>query len=225
LLPGDEFTIGPLTFRLIYEYDGNLESVPTPRYADAVEETIGEGSGDWASHGVRELPVPQVNDDLPAKPANRSESSEIVIPNFMDLADADPEAVIPGLPAGNSKTSAAVPTGSSWPPATDGNPLTVPITDCLDEPLEVDSSLQSGSHRKESPWTDGSSLIDKLRQMPLTSTGKATPAEPEMPPVVPSPDKAAKPPTKAKPPAIRPKKPSYGEEIDPEFGNFLEGLE
>src|SRR5208283_5234856 len=37
LLPGDEFTIGPLTFRVLYDYVGDVGSVPAPRFYDEME--------------------------------------------------------------------------------------------------------------------------------------------------------------------------------------------
>ena len=37
LLPDAEFTIGPLMFRVRYEYDGDLESVPDTRFVDGPE--------------------------------------------------------------------------------------------------------------------------------------------------------------------------------------------
>ena len=68
--------------------------------------------------------------------------------------------------------------------------------------------------------------------MPLTSASKEPPARPETPADAISDEPDATPaeepsqrPPKAKPPAIPPKKASYGEEIDPEFGSFLDGLE
>ena len=50
LLPDAEFTIGPLTFRVLYEYDGDLESVPETRFVDEVEEPAEAGLGE---------PIPQ----------------------------------------------------------------------------------------------------------------------------------------------------------------------
>ena len=109
LLPDAEFTIGPLTFRVLYKYDGDYESVPATRFVDCVEATTEAGLGDMASAGAaEELPIPAVDLALPAEPASRSESSEIVIPNFMDLADADPEVAIPDLPE-RPQVRAAVP--------------------------------------------------------------------------------------------------------------------
>jgi len=225
LLPGDEFAIGPLTFRVLYEYDGDLDSVPTPGFAESVERNLEISLDDLVSCRTVESPKAPADQVPPAKPANRSESSEIVIPNFMDLADADPEAVIPALPAGNPMNHGTVPTDLRRPLPADDDLSKLPSSDAMDEPLEIDSSLQSGSHRKESPWAVEPPLLEKLRQMPLNPARNEPPAEPELPSDAPSAEKAAKPPTKTKWPAIRPKKPSYGEEIDPEFGNFLEGLE
>jgi len=229
LLPDAEFTIGPLTFRVLYKYDGDLESVPAIRFVDGVEATSEAGIGDMAS-AAEELPIPAVDLALPPKPANRSESSEIEIPNFMDLADADPEAVIPDLPE-RPQVPAALGNGSRRPPTASGPPPTVQLG-AIDEPLEVDSSLQSGSHHKESPWAIESPLVEKLRQMPLTSPSKEPSARPETPPdaISDEPDAAlaeapSQRPPRVKPPAPSPKKASYGEEIDPEFGSFLEGLE
>ena len=57
LLPDAEFTIGPLTFRVLYEYDGDLESVPAPVSSMGVEATTETGLGDMASAGAEELPM------------------------------------------------------------------------------------------------------------------------------------------------------------------------
>ncbi|MGA2256266.1 MAG: FHA domain-containing protein [Thermoguttaceae bacterium] len=226
LLPDSEFTIGPLTFRVLYEYDGDLESVPATCFVDGVEGADEAGPADPASVGVKEPSISKLDETLPAKPARKSESSEIVIPNFTDLADADPEAVLPARSLAPTQESPPfVRNASLWPPASIDNLPTVPLTDAMDEPLEVDSSLQSGSHHRESPWAVDPPLMEKLRQMPLASVGKEPPVQPETPPDTTSAETIAKSPPKEKPPANPPKKPSYGEEIDPEFGSFLESLE
>ena len=36
LCPGNEFSLGPLTFRAEYEYQGDLDSLPAPKIADEV---------------------------------------------------------------------------------------------------------------------------------------------------------------------------------------------
>ena len=94
----------------------------------------------------------------------------------------------------------------------------------MNEPLDVDSSLQSGGHRKESPWAAEPPLVEETAAMPTPSAGKGLPSR-----------------LKRRPTWLRPRrrqttgqgkaagkstqKPTYGEEIDPEFGSFLEGLE
>jgi len=194
LLPGAEFTIGPLTFRVLYKYEGDLESVPATHFSDEGARTTEASLGGVAPVGSTESPVPQGNQTL-SEAEVEAASSELLIGDFKD----------PGL----------LPASCS--------PL--PAPDALDEPLEVDSSLQSGSHRKQSPWAIESPLVEDLRQMPLTSAEKAPAADSEMPPDAAPAQQAAKSPPEAKPPAVRPRKPSYGEEIDPEFGNFLEDLQ
>ena len=56
LLPDGEFTIGPLTFRVLYEYDGNLESVPETRFVDAADEPAEAGLGEPISSGEENRP-------------------------------------------------------------------------------------------------------------------------------------------------------------------------
>jgi predicted component of type VI protein secretion system len=34
LRPDEEFTVGPITFRVVYDYDGDLDSVPEPKLVD-----------------------------------------------------------------------------------------------------------------------------------------------------------------------------------------------
>ena len=54
LLPDAEFTIGPLTFRVLYEYDGDLESVPDTRFVDEAEGATEAGMARPASGGIAE---------------------------------------------------------------------------------------------------------------------------------------------------------------------------
>ena len=53
LLPGAEFTIGPLTFRVMYDYDGDLESLPPISYADEVADAEEVEFADSADSEVR----------------------------------------------------------------------------------------------------------------------------------------------------------------------------
>ncbi len=229
LLPDAEFTIGPLTFRVLYEYDGDLESVPDTCFVDAVEGATEAGLGDPTSAGVEEVPMLEIEEALPAGPASESDLGELAMPDFMALADADPEEVLSAAPAPPKQT-----------PVAKDKLATAPMRDVLDEPMEVDSSLQSGAHRQESPWAAEPQIVEKLRRAATASAKKepAAPAEkgppspPEMPPDVTSAEQDAKPPAKQKPPAKpkppaakAPKKPADSDDMDPEFGSFLEDLQ
>ena len=246
LLPNGEFTIGSLTFRVVYEYDGKLESVPTPRYLDDADATAGPEFRDEPADAVEAPRQSKVDAALPASLGNLSDSGEVAAPNFMELADADPEAVLPPSP---SAPLPAPPIARAGPrPPSDGlhNRPASPSVSAMDDPLEVDSSLQSGCHRKESPWAGGAPLAMRPLGALGDSAGKALPTSPAAPseaisaerakpsaqqepstgmPPSPQPSAPEKPRGPEKPPANPPRKPSYGEEIDPEFGSFLEGLD
>jgi predicted component of type VI protein secretion system len=236
LLPDTEFTIGPLTFRVRYEFDGDLESVPETRFANELEGATEAGLGDGTSIGVEESP-PAAEEALPAAVATErhssdSQSDNLATPELMALADADPEEVFPAVPAPPAPAPPAVATGPAWPPVAIDKLPTLPLSHAPDEPMEFDSSLQSGSHRTESPWGFEPPAVEKLRHLPRPVAGKGAAVPTETPPAVPeTPPEAiaaeeAKPPAKEKPPAAKPPKmPNYGEEIDPEFGSFLEGLQ
>jgi predicted component of type VI protein secretion system len=214
LLPDGEFTIGPVTFRVLYEFDGDLESIPDTRFVDAEEETSEAGAGEPVSAELEEVPMLEVDEALPAEPAVASEADELAMPDFM--ADAVPEEALPAAAAA------------------DDSRLTAPVTDGLDEPLEVDSSLQSGGHGRESPWAVGPPAVKKPRHAPPASAGRVPtdfaeegpPAQPETPPEATSDEEVAQPPAKERTPAARPpKEPDYDDDLDAEFGSFLEGLE
>ncbi len=251
LLPDAEFTIGPLLFRVLYEYDGDLESVPDTQFLSEAEGVIDAGLGDESPAETEEAQVvEELEEALPAPPddanhAGEGQSDDVV--ELLVLADADAAEVVPVWP---EPPGAAA--GSQWPPVAVDKLPTVPLANSPGEPMEFDSSLQSGGHRTESPWGIDPPAVDKPRAVPPASAGKrppprrrTPPIEPETPPAAPEtplaepgtpPDataaeEAAKPTAKEKPTAARPtaaippKKPSYGEEIDPEFGSFLEGLQ
>ncbi len=236
LLPDEEFTIGPLTFRVLYEYGGDLESIPAPCFADD-KETIEANRGEPASAGVDGAPMRGLEEALPAAPADDSPSGELSIPDLMVLADADLDAVIPAAPAPRGQ-GPAFPGASPWPPpvAVDMLP-TIPMTDALDEPMEVDPSLQSGGHRqlgghrRESPWGAEPPDVEGLQHLPLALAAKGPPEGPEsLPETTLAQDDAEEPadakPRAANPPLAKPhQRPSYDDEIDPEFGSFLDGLQ
>jgi predicted component of type VI protein secretion system len=227
LLPGSEFTIGPLTFHIAYNYDGDLESVPETIFAPEVDGTEAALVAQSFA-GAEEEPIFEAEGASPAEPAGEDDSSGLAVPDFMALADAEPEEVLPAAPV-QAPPSAS---GSSlWPPVTGDKRSAKPMDNALDEPMEVDSSLQSGGHRNESPWAVRPPSVEEPQPMPVAPPAQGPPVPPETPTGVNSSEKAPKPPAKKKDPAASqpaanpPKKPNYGDEFDPEFGNFLEGLE
>ncbi len=213
LLPDAEFTIGPLTFRVLYAYDGDLESVPETRFVAAAEGSI--------SAEAHDMSVVEGEEVLPSGTADESLSGEVAMPDFMALADADLEEVLPAAPASPMPTPRGAPTASTGalgPRRPDKQP-TVPTTDALDAPMEVDSSLQSGSLRQKSPWAATPPAVEKPRNAP------PTPVQSEPQPLATSVEQVAQPPPKEKPPAATPTGSVKDDEGDPEFGSFLEALE
>ena len=98
--------------------------------------------------------------------------------------------------------------------------------DALDDPMEVDSSLQSGRHKRESPWATEPPTLEKPGHLPLVPIEKEPPAQLEPSPNAMPAEKSVKSPAKGKPSTLpSAKKPSQSDEMDPEFGSFLEGLE
>jgi predicted component of type VI protein secretion system len=239
LLPDAEFTIGPLTFRVLYEYYGDLESVPDTRFVAETAGTAEAFTAGSAFAGVAAAPKAEVDETLPTGPADESHYGELAIRDLMAMADADPEEIFPAAPASSPRAPRDSAASSPWPPVAIDKLPTVPLGSALDDPLEVDSSLQSGAHAKESPWGAELPAVEKPWQAPkpsattgqAASAGAGPPAPPETPPEgtlaeeVVQPPVKKKPPPKNPPPANPPKRPTYGEEIDPEFGSFLEGLE
>ncbi|MEI8373362.1 MAG: FHA domain-containing protein [Planctomycetota bacterium] len=225
LLPDAEFTIGPLTFHVLYEYDGDLESVPDTRFVEEVEEAGETDLGDPMFAGEEEVPMFEVDEDLPAEPASESDSGELVMPDVLPPADADIEEIPLAAPALPTQAPPDDSTGAQCPPLADDKLPALPMIDVLGEPLDVDSSLQSGCHSAESPWAVEPQSMEKLRHVQAAPAEKGLPAQHETPDII-SAEKIAKPPAKKKPtPANPTKRPNNSDKMDPEFGSFLEGLE
>ena len=94
LLPDGEFTIGPLTFRVLYRYEGTLAAVPQPFYADEIP------AADEAGPVVVPAPDPSVPPfvESPLPEAGSGDSIDGVIvamPDLMALADAEVEEILP----------------------------------------------------------------------------------------------------------------------------------
>ncbi len=230
LLPDAEFTIGPLTFHVLYEYDGDLESIPDTQFVEEAEGASEADPGDPIFAGEEEAPMFEVDEALPFESASESDSGELAMPEILALADADIEEILLAAPAPPSQAPPAHPTDAQLSPLADDK-LPTPITDVLDEPLDVDSSLQSGGHRTESPWATVPPSVEKSQLVPAASAEKGSPARHETPPDANLAEKVAKPPAKKKPPTANPtpasptKRPLDAGEMDQEFGSFLEGLE
>ena len=171
LLPDAEFAIGTLTFRVLYEYDGDLESIPATRFAEEVQSPTEAGLGNPSSPEAEEAPMFEIDEALPAEPNDASSSSDLAMPDLMALADADSEEV---LPAGAA--------GARWPSVAADKLPTVTMPNAPREPTEFDSSLQSGAHRQDSPWSAEPQAGKKRRHGPTGSAGKGPTALPETPP-------------------------------------------
>ena len=222
LLPDGEFTIGPLTFRVLYRYEGTLAAVPQPFYADEIP------AADEAGPVVVPAPDPSVPPymESPLPEAGSGDSIDGVIvamPDLMALADAEVEEILPDAEIEALLPPAPLPPGPSWSPPAYAGPGAAPTMDVLDAPVEIDSSLQSGGHRKSSPWSSDPPDLQKPPALPVVSAAQVPPAAAE---TLQAP--AAEPPAKEKARAAKPtlpKKPQEGDDMDPEFGSFLEGLE
>jgi hypothetical protein len=163
---------------------------------------------------------------VPAEPAEASPADELSIPGLMDLADGDLDDDYAETRSDPDGSSIEPPSGLLWPPpvAIDKLP-TIPMAGALDEPLEVDSSIQSGGYRKESPWGATPPVVEGDGPLPETPARKQRYAQPEIPPEAISADDGDEPPLPSPPTINRSKKLGYSDEIDPEFGTFLDGLQ
>ena len=225
LLPDGEFNIGPLTFRVEYEYDGDLESVPETRFVDGVDEPADRGPGGTISAGAEEESLEEI---LPVMPATESVTGDFLTPDLMALADIDPEQALPAAPVAPAPATQAARTapvrtkgaiGPQRQPVANGKPSPPPVNNALDDPLEVDSSLQSGGLGKASPWSTEAPALENALPGPIAPAAKSPPVS------------KAKTPAHEKPPTANPaaqtpaRMPGESDDLDPEFGNFLEGLE
>ncbi len=83
LLPDGEFTIGPLTFRVLYQYDGDPQAVPATKFADEegslplAEEPIEEAVPyEEADEEAAEEPAFEATEALPAEQPGKGEPAE-----------------------------------------------------------------------------------------------------------------------------------------------------
>jgi predicted component of type VI protein secretion system len=187
LLPDGEFTIGPLTFRVLYRYDGDLESLPPTNFVEEAgegEEVEFAEAESWED----EAPVPSGDDPSEEMPPSLSDSDVVEVPDFVAMADADPDEIEPAFltEPEDFESTPDDSAGFPWPPAT---------SDLM--PTEFEEIPEP----KESPWAT---------EAPEVESAKSPTAKPKAPAAQTPP-----PPTK---------KPNYGDDVDPEFGSFLEDL-
>jgi len=204
LLPDAEFTIGPLTFRVQYEYGGDLESLPPTCYVDEATESPGVEFAEAAPDEAQAAPAAEAEESLPPDAASLDDSEIVEVPDFVALADADPDEVLPTVPAQPARE--APPLAAAEAPVEAAIVPDEPLMETLPfEPQEDDSALQSGGMKRQSPWA-AETVTPQVDKTKLPAAEKKTPAEK---------------PAAEKPPK---KKPNYGDDIDPEFGSFLEDL-
>jgi predicted component of type VI protein secretion system len=86
LPPDGEFTIGPLTFRLKYQYNGDPATLPPICFADEAGAEV---------EFAKVAPDPDARPETPAGVPNRSESEIVEFHDFAAWADADPDEVAP----------------------------------------------------------------------------------------------------------------------------------
>ena len=170
-MPDGEFTIGPLTFRVLYRYEGTLAAVPQPFYADEIP------AADEAGPVVVPAPDPSVPPymESPLPEAGSGDSIDGVIvamPDLMALADAEVEEILPDAEIEALLPPAPLPPGPSWSPPAYAGPGAAPTMDVFDAPVEIDSSLQSGGHRKSSPWSSDPPDLQKPPALPVVSRRK-----------------------------------------------------
>jgi predicted component of type VI protein secretion system len=164
LLPGTVFTIGPLTFQVLYEFSGNLESVPEILYREEAEAAAKTGYGN-ADPTVEQAPRQVASNAWSDESIDKSLSGEMAMPDLMALADAEVEEALPPTMARPSRLAAGKRPAAGQPKGK-----------FVNEPAEVDSSLQSGGHGSDPPWAPEGQESD-----PLAPHGKPPNASPKKP--------------------------------------------
>ena len=150
LLPNAEFTIGPLTFRVKYEYDGDLEALPETCYAPeseaapAVRQPAPPAEAPAAEAAA--TPILDVENAMPAEIANLTDSQIVEVPDFVAWADADPDEVLPAVLLDDPEPSPA-PLAGAVPPLP--HPAARPTEPFPAVPLQP----PPGGAKRESPWS------------------------------------------------------------------------
>ena len=178
LLPKAEFTIGPLTFRVLYKYGGDPDMVPATCFIDEVQGTAQAGLGEPILAESEEVSMRGADEAMSAEVADENDSEELAVPDFMALADADIDEILPEMPAVPDEPAPAARRRSPSPQAACDKLATAPTSNVLDEPSEVDSSLQSGGYTKASPWSGSSATAQGPRPTPMAPSSPGPSAAP-----------------------------------------------
>ena len=90
LRPNDQFTIGPLTFRAEYRYDGPLDAVPTPTFDQRGAEPQDDTEGDTPESNTPEEP----SEDRPTSTADPEEPAapEVIFEELEEIEEAEEAA-------------------------------------------------------------------------------------------------------------------------------------
>ncbi len=207
LLPGAEFTIGPLTFRVQYAFSGDRQSLPPTCFVD--EPGAGVEFTEIAADPYI-LPATPAQQEPPAKVPGLSESQDTEPPDFMAWTDADVEEITPAIILDPEESDGPPPFFPQpvWPQVgpTEYPAQPAPVFDGQ----EQYPTLPTGGRTRESPWATESPQIE-----PAQAAANDTPAANTA---------AAKQPQPRKRPPIPPQSPNHGDEAGPEAPSFLEGL-
>jgi hypothetical protein len=215
LLPGAQFAIGPLAFQVLYEYHGDVESVPEIHYREEAQGAAQAHFGTEPISSEAEAPfaVPSAWSSGPAEPA----PGDFGMPDVMALADAEIDQVLPAVPPMPAPQQAPRPVGQR-PAVSAGMP----------------SQFQMPPMQYPSPRSG--EIMPPGGQYPMPSAGQQMPSHGQHPQyplpqggpaqAVPWPAQAQGTPTPLSPTGAE-EKPSptpADKDDDAFFGNFLEGL-
>lgn len=169
LLPDSEFTIGPISFRIHYEYSGDLGRVPVTKFVDEepseqaeiepIEDAVeqeGEVALDFEAIEQEGDVAPDVEAiETPEEPRSaESAGDEDEIPGFMDWADAEAGEDFPGgekAPAVPPKPAAAAtaPPQAAAAPATAEPEMPEPKSEAAPAPEVVTKPASEAATRPE----------------------------------------------------------------------------
>ncbi len=241
LLPEGEFTIGPLSFRILYRYDGDPHAVPAIQYSPVGDPAVADGNNAVPTvRGVEADADMQFDEALASDPVAEQLSVQMEMRDFLAMADADPLALLPSPPP-TSRPSANRPSANressstqtplarqtpvvppkqspapSWPPVARDKLPTVPMPDA-----SMGRNWLSDSHE-----IDPAHEIDPVLGFGVPAAASHSPwatesPSREVPPVGSVPEA---PPTVA-PPIGAANSTGQEKNLDPEFEKYLEGLD